>query len=70
MDSTSDTPIERHPWGKKTQASLERAKPDLYDGLIRPGLNSLNLRVSKEAFPEAWLFGIESSSRLGSVDSR
>lgn len=42
-----------HPWVKMTQASLEKAKPGMYDVLLFAGIDHLNVQVSKEAIPRS-----------------
>src|SRR4051794_11080235 len=51
VNPRTDTAVssDLHPWVRRTQASLERAKPGLYDVLLHAGLSRLNIWVSKGA---------------------
>src|SRR5262249_8797307 len=42
-----------HPWVTFTQGSLDKAKPGLYDALVCPGPNRLNVLVSRAAIPRS-----------------
>lgn len=44
-----------HPWVTLTQGSLDKAKPGLYDALLCPGPNRLNVLVSRAAIPRSVL---------------
>jgi hypothetical protein len=53
--TTTDKATDLHPWVRMTQASLEKAKPGMYDTLLYPGIGRLNVDVSRETIPRSML---------------
>lgn len=53
--TTTEAATGLHPWVKLTQASLEKAKPGMYDVLLYPGIGRLNVEVSKGAITRSML---------------